>query len=67
MQPQLHCLLTVVRVQNLAARSIAAKRIHYTGCTQADVRGEQLGLLSAELPECDEKKKYSLLTINSNI
>lgn len=67
MKLQLHCLSTAVGVQNLAAPSIVAKWIHYTGCTQADVRGEQPGLLSTELPGWDKGGKYSLLAINSNI
>lgn len=57
MQPQLQCLLTAVGVQNLAAPSIVVNWIQCAGCTQADVRGEQLGLLSVELPEWDARNK----------
>lgn len=55
-QPQLQRLLTPVGVQNLAAPSIVAEWIHHTRCTQADVRRAQVGLLSLELPELEEKR-----------
>lgn len=54
---------TTVGVQNRTALSNTAKWIHNTGCTQADVRGEQLGLLSMGLGW----KNTALLAINSNI
>lgn len=66
-QPQPQRLLTPVGVQNLPAPSMVAEWIRHTRCTQADVSREELGLISLELPELEEKKKYSLLAINSNI